>query len=173
MMNTLVTLIKLEIIRALRNRKFMFFSVIYPSAAVPADRGQRRQHRRRSADTGLTLPTFFMVSMASFGALTAVLMGNSERIAKEREERLGAAAAADRAARPRLRPREDRQRRRGQPAVHRDRLRGRRGREGRTPGRLAVARAHRRDLGRQPRLRRARASPSATWPPGTRSARSR
>ncbi|WP_191849318.1 ABC transporter permease, partial [Streptomyces anthocyanicus] len=30
-------------------------------------------------------PTFFMVSMASFGALTAVLMGNSERIAKERE----------------------------------------------------------------------------------------
>jgi len=31
---------------------------------------------------GLSLPTFFMVSMASFGALTAVLMGNSERIAK-------------------------------------------------------------------------------------------
>ena len=26
-----------------------------------------------------------MVAMASFGALTAVLMGNSERIAKERE----------------------------------------------------------------------------------------
>ena len=35
--------------------------------------------------TGLTLPTYMMVSMASFGALTAVLMGNSERIAKERE----------------------------------------------------------------------------------------
>ncbi len=36
-------------------------------------------------DTGLNLPAYVMVSMASFGALTAVLMGNSERIAKERE----------------------------------------------------------------------------------------
>ena len=35
--------------------------------------------------TGLNLAAFMMVSMASFGALTAVLMGNSERIAKERE----------------------------------------------------------------------------------------
>ncbi|MET9498150.1 ABC transporter permease [Streptomyces sp. NPDC006552] len=78
------SLIKLEITRALRNKKFLFFSVIYPSVLFLLIAG--------SADsttivdgTGLNLPAFMMVSMASFGALTAVLMGNSERIAKERE----------------------------------------------------------------------------------------
>ncbi|MEV5174860.1 ABC transporter permease [Streptomyces flaveolus] len=77
-------LIKLELARALRNRKFLFFSVLYPSiiylifssSAGPA---------ARVDGSGLTVATYLMVSMASFGALTAVLMGNSERIAKERE----------------------------------------------------------------------------------------
>ncbi|MEU0170403.1 ABC transporter permease [Streptomyces iakyrus] len=78
------TLIRLELTRALRNRKFLFFSVIYPSVlflliAGNADSGTK------VPGTGLTVPTYMMVSMASFGALTAVLMGNSERIAKERE----------------------------------------------------------------------------------------
>ncbi|MGW7264226.1 ABC transporter permease [Streptomyces sp. NPDC054842] len=78
------SLIKLEILRALRNRKFLFFSVIYPSGLFLLIAGG--QDATTSVEgTGLTLPTFFMVSMASFGALTAVLMGNSERIAKERE----------------------------------------------------------------------------------------
>jgi ABC-2 type transport system permease protein len=78
------SLIKLEITRALRNRKFLFFSVIYPSALFLMIAGSADDHTEVDG-TGLTLPTFFMVSMASFGALTAVLMGNSERIAKERE----------------------------------------------------------------------------------------
>ncbi|MFC8808582.1 ABC transporter permease [Streptomyces anthocyanicus] len=77
-------LIKLELTRALRNRKFLFFSVIYPSALFLLIAGSADATREVDG-TGLTLPTFFMVSMASFGALTAVLMGNSERIAKERE----------------------------------------------------------------------------------------
>ncbi|MFI8484625.1 ABC transporter permease [Streptomyces rubrogriseus] len=77
-------LIKLELTRALRNRKFLFFSVIYPSALFLLIAGSA-DATSEVAGTGLTLPTFFMVSMASFGALTAVLMGNSERIAKERE----------------------------------------------------------------------------------------
>ncbi|MYW68973.1 ABC transporter permease [Streptomyces sp. SID8379] len=78
------SLIKLEITRALRNKKFLFFSVIYPSVLFLLIAGSAD-----SADLidgiGLNLPAFMMVSMASFGALTAVLMGNSERIAKERE----------------------------------------------------------------------------------------
>lgn len=78
------SLIKLEITRALRNRKFLFFSVIYPSALFLLIAGNADSTTKVDG-TGLTLPTFFMVSMASFGALTAVLMGNSERIAKERE----------------------------------------------------------------------------------------
>ncbi|MEW2162468.1 ABC transporter permease [Streptomyces sp. NPDC007084] len=78
------SLIKLEITRALRNRKFLFFSVIYPSALFLLIAGNA-DSTTKVEGTGLTLPTFFMVAMASFGALTAVLMGNSERIAKERE----------------------------------------------------------------------------------------
>ncbi|MFC9114811.1 ABC transporter permease [Streptomyces sp. NPDC057092] len=77
-------LIRLELVRVLRNRKFLFFSVLYPSVlflliASTADATATLD------DSGLTLPAYLMVSMASFGALTAVLMGNSERIARERE----------------------------------------------------------------------------------------
>ncbi|WP_318201563.1 ABC transporter permease [Streptomyces sp. SCL15-4] len=78
------SLIRLELIRVLRNRKFLFFSVIYPSALFLLIAGNADSHTELDG-TGLTLPTYMMVSMASFGALTAVLMGNSERIAKERE----------------------------------------------------------------------------------------
>ncbi|GAA2926198.1 ABC transporter permease [Streptomyces mexicanus] len=85
-MNTFASrsLIKLELARALRNRKFLFFSVLYPSILFLIIAGQS-DGTARVDGTGLTLPTYMMVSMASFGALTAVLMGNSERIAKERE----------------------------------------------------------------------------------------
>ncbi|QWB23259.1 MULTISPECIES: ABC transporter permease [Streptomyces] len=78
------SLIKLELTRALRNRKFLFFSVIYPSILFLIIAGNS-DSTTKLPGTGLTLPTYMMVSMASFGALTAVLMGNSERIAKERE----------------------------------------------------------------------------------------
>ncbi|MEU5044603.1 ABC transporter permease [Streptomyces griseorubiginosus] len=78
------SLIKLELIRALRNRKFLFFSVMYPSLLFLIIAGNADSTSKVDG-TGLTLPTYMMVSMASFGALTAVLMGNSERIAKERE----------------------------------------------------------------------------------------
>ncbi|MBK3624976.1 ABC transporter permease [Streptomyces asoensis] len=77
-------LIKLELTRALRNRKFLFFSVIYPSVLFLLIAGSASATEKVDG-TGLTLPTYMMVSMASFGALTAVLMGNSERIAKERQ----------------------------------------------------------------------------------------
>ncbi|MEU6734568.1 ABC transporter permease [Streptomyces physcomitrii] len=86
-MNSLLAargLIRLEVVRALRNRKFLFFSVLYPAGlflliAGGADAGTK------AAGSRLDLAPFMMVSMASFGALTAVLLGNSERIAKERE----------------------------------------------------------------------------------------
>ncbi|MGW1230292.1 ABC transporter permease [Streptomyces sp. NPDC001478] len=86
-MNQLLSwpLVRLEVTRTLRNKKFMFFSVIYPSVIYLLI-----SSTRNTTDTvpgsDLTLQGFFMVSMASFGALTAVLMGNSERIAKEREK---------------------------------------------------------------------------------------
>jgi ABC-2 type transport system permease protein len=78
------SLIKLELARALRNRKFLFFSVIYPSAIFLIVAGNA-DGTTEVDGSGLTVAAYVMVSMASFGALTAVLMGNSERIAKERE----------------------------------------------------------------------------------------
>ncbi|MBM7172851.1 ABC transporter permease [Streptomyces sp. G44] len=86
MLNTLTSwaLVRLEIIRALRNRKFLFFSVLYPSLLFLIIVGGQGG-TDRAPGSGLSVPAFMMVSMASFGALTAVLMGNSERIAKERE----------------------------------------------------------------------------------------
>lgn len=78
-------LIRLEVTRTLRNKKFMFFSVIYPSVIYLLI-SNTQNTSDRIPHTDLTFQAFFMVSMASFGALTAVLMGNSERIAKEREK---------------------------------------------------------------------------------------
>ncbi|MGA5123249.1 ABC transporter permease [Streptomyces pseudogriseolus] len=78
-------LIRLEILRVLRNRKFQFFSVLYPSVLFLLIAGTADATEPLDGTGGLTLPAYLMVSMASFGALTAVLMGNSERIAKERE----------------------------------------------------------------------------------------
>ncbi|WP_406338078.1 ABC transporter permease [Streptomyces sp. NBC_00649] len=78
------SLIKLEITRALRNKKFLFFSVVYPSVLFLLIAGSSDSSTMVDG-TSLNLAAFMMVSMASFGALTAVLMGNSERIAKERE----------------------------------------------------------------------------------------
>ncbi|MDC2958317.1 ABC transporter permease [Streptomyces gilvifuscus] len=75
------SLVKLELTRALRNRKFLFFSVIYPSVIFLLVSNQSGN----VDGSGLSVAKYVMVSMASFGALTAVLMGNSERIAKERE----------------------------------------------------------------------------------------
>jgi len=75
------SLIKLELTRALRNRKFLFFSVVYPSVIFLLVSNQTGD----VDGSGLSVAKYVMVSMASFGALTAVLMGNSERIAKERE----------------------------------------------------------------------------------------
>ncbi|MFF3861243.1 ABC transporter permease [Streptomyces sp. NPDC002209] len=78
-------LIKLEISRALRNKKYLFFTVLYP-AALFLMLGGTLDGTTKVMGTELTMPAFYMVAMASFGALTAVLMGNSERIAKEREK---------------------------------------------------------------------------------------
>ncbi|GHF15241.1 MULTISPECIES: ABC transporter permease [Streptomyces] len=79
------TLIKLEITRTLRNKKFMFFSVAYPAILYVVIAGGASKAEIVKG-THLTLPLLMMVSMASFGAITAVLVGNSERIAKEREK---------------------------------------------------------------------------------------
>ncbi|MEU3312986.1 ABC transporter permease [Streptomyces sp. NPDC048387] len=84
-MNTgTLNLIRLEISRALRNKKYIFFTLLYP-AALFLMLGGTLDGTTKVMGTELTMPAFYMVAMASFGALTAVLVGNAERIAKERE----------------------------------------------------------------------------------------
>ncbi len=84
-MNTgTLNLIKLEVTRALRNKKYIFFTILYP-AALFLMLGGTLDGTTKVMGTELTMPAFYMVAMASFGALTAVLVGNAERIAKERE----------------------------------------------------------------------------------------
>ncbi|MFF5702160.1 ABC transporter permease [Streptomyces sp. NPDC012794] len=78
-------LVELEISRALRNKKYLFFTVVYP-AALFLMLGGTLDGTTKVMGTELAMPAFYMVAMASFGALTAVLMGNSERIAREREK---------------------------------------------------------------------------------------
>jgi ABC-2 type transport system permease protein len=62
----------------------VFFSVIYPPVLylIIAGGADSRPIPGMKLDMGL----YYMVSMAAFGAMTAVLLGNSERIAKEREK---------------------------------------------------------------------------------------
>ncbi|GAU65279.1 putative ABC transporter permease protein [Streptomyces sp. NBRC 110611] len=78
----MTTLIKLEVTRALRNKKFMFFSVIYPPLLYLIIAGGA--DNKPIPGTQLSMPLYYMVAMAAFGAMTAVLLGNSEAIAKER-----------------------------------------------------------------------------------------
>jgi ABC-2 type transport system permease protein len=79
------TLIRLEILRTLRNRKFMFFSVLYPGLLfLLITAGADKNTKISGLD--VTYISYYMVGMAAFGAMTAVLMGNAERIAREREK---------------------------------------------------------------------------------------
>nr|WP_243275039.1 ABC transporter permease [Streptomyces albus] len=61
----------------------MFFSVIYPPALYLIIAG--RNSTAEMPGLAIDMKLYYMVAMAAFGAITAVLMGNSERIAKERE----------------------------------------------------------------------------------------
>ena len=70
------TLARLEILRVLRNRRFMFFSVLYPVLLFMI----------LTAGQKAAMVPYYMVAMCAFGAMTAVLMGNSERIARERDK---------------------------------------------------------------------------------------
>jgi ABC-2 type transport system permease protein len=72
-----------ELLRALRNKRFFFFSLGFPLALYFLTAGPNR-HEADLQGTGLSAPLYFMVSMASWGTMTAML-GSGARIAGERE----------------------------------------------------------------------------------------
>ncbi|MFC5662400.1 ABC transporter permease [Kitasatospora misakiensis] len=78
----MTTLIRLEILRSLRNRRYLLFTIAYPALmyfffihAYSSDK----------LAGGLPVKTYFMVSMATFGAVGAVLTGSAQRISLERK----------------------------------------------------------------------------------------
>jgi ABC-2 type transport system permease protein len=78
-----LTYTRYELLRALRNKRFFFFSlgfplILYFLTAAP----NRGEHDLQG--TGLSAPLYFMVSMASWGTMTAML-STGARIAAERE----------------------------------------------------------------------------------------
>jgi ABC-2 type transport system permease protein len=72
-----------ELLRAFRNKRFLFFSLGFPLllyflTAAPS------KDTTNLEDTGLSAPLYFMVSMASWGTMTAML-STGARIAGERQ----------------------------------------------------------------------------------------
>jgi ABC-2 type transport system permease protein len=78
----MTTLIRLEIVRVLRNRRYVFFSLLYPTVLYLLMAGS---YGGRDLYPGMPAAKYFMVSMATFGAVGAVLNG-AMRIATERKE---------------------------------------------------------------------------------------
>jgi ABC-2 type transport system permease protein len=71
-----------ELRRLLRNRRFVVFPLAFPLGLFYAIAGPNR-HVRDLEHTGVSGPLYFMVGLAAFGAMNAVL-GAGARIAAER-----------------------------------------------------------------------------------------
>ncbi|WP_126643088.1 ABC transporter permease [Embleya hyalina] len=73
------TLMRLEVLRMVRNRRYLLFTLAYPVAMYLIFGSQ-------SGDVdGTDVSAYVMVSMASFGAVGAVLSAGVQRIAAERQ----------------------------------------------------------------------------------------
>jgi ABC-2 type transport system permease protein len=72
-----------ELLRAFRNKRFFFFSLGFPLILYFLTAGPN-QGEENLQDTGLSAPLYFMVSMASWGTMTAML-STGARIAGERQ----------------------------------------------------------------------------------------
>ncbi|HWH93331.1 MAG TPA: ABC transporter permease [Baekduia sp.] len=72
-----------ELLRALRNKRFFVFSLGFPLALYFITAAPNKGETNLQG-TGLSAPLYFMVSMASWGTMTAML-GTGARIAGERE----------------------------------------------------------------------------------------
>ncbi|MGW7581306.1 ABC transporter permease [Kitasatospora sp. NPDC054768] len=78
----MTTLIRLEILRTLRNRRYLLFTVAYPALMYVFF---INAYGSTQLAGGLPVKTYFMVSMATFGAVGAVLTGSAQRISLERK----------------------------------------------------------------------------------------
>jgi ABC-2 type transport system permease protein len=82
--NSVVALGRLEIRRALRNRRVMFFTVLYPVLLFLLSASSVKG--KNVPGTNIPYVDYFLVAYASFGVIAATLNNNAMRIAQERKE---------------------------------------------------------------------------------------
>jgi ABC-2 type transport system permease protein len=74
--------LRYEILRTLRNRRFFFLALLFPVVLYFLIAGSSR-NVNDIGGTGISAPLYFMVSLTSFGTMTA-MMSSGARIATER-----------------------------------------------------------------------------------------
>lgn len=84
-MTGVLALTRLEILRALRNRRVMFFTILYPTVLFLLSASATKSGKLVDG-TNITFRTYYLIAYASFGALGAALTTNAQKIATERKE---------------------------------------------------------------------------------------
>jgi ABC-2 type transport system permease protein len=74
--------LRFELMRTLRNRRVLIFSLAFPLTLYLLIAGPNRNEHNLSG-TGISAPLYFMIGLAAFGAINAVL-SSAARIAAER-----------------------------------------------------------------------------------------
>lgn len=72
-----------ELLRTFRNRRFFMFSIVFPLILFWVIAAPQKNEADLSG-TGISLPLYYMVTMAAYGAMIAVMSAGA-RIAAERE----------------------------------------------------------------------------------------
>jgi ABC-2 type transport system permease protein len=78
-----VTYIRYELLRTFRNRRFLIFSFGFPLILYFLIAGPNR-HEHSLGSTGISAPLYYMVGLAAFGSMNAML-STGARIASERQ----------------------------------------------------------------------------------------
>jgi ABC-2 type transport system permease protein len=84
-MTGVIALTRLEILRAVRNRRIMFFTILYPTVLFLLS-ASSNAGTKPVPGTDISYRTYFLIAYASFGALGAALTTNAQKIATERKE---------------------------------------------------------------------------------------
>jgi ABC-2 type transport system permease protein len=75
-----LTYVHYEVLRTMRNRRFLIFSLVFPLILFLAIAGENRHVRLE----GIGFPLYFMTSMAAWGSMTAIVSIGG-KIAQERQ----------------------------------------------------------------------------------------
>ena len=78
----MTTLIKLEILRVLRNRRYLVFTLILPTVLYLV---MVNAYGKVDSLGGVSIKAYFMVAMATLGTVSASMTTNANRIALERK----------------------------------------------------------------------------------------